>query len=328
MGFRLLGPGDSGRKPQGAVRDGCRKKVDRIPMPIGYNGLGRQFIMRWHICSRAAMVMLAAVGNARAGQLTLVDDLPGTFIDISKTGGTPLNLGDDEEVEIGTFAGNLVFAPGIVVVANNGGLGFGHETVTDLEPLNEPIPSDSAFLGGQAALAFWDDIDDKEGDVFFTELDGRLIVQWNDRPLVDDPSQTVRFQIQIFDELDPQGVFAQFIFDDASNAGGGASATIGYQDGGAGLGDVEWSFNTAGAVADGTVLSLVMAEFHRPPADLPGDSDHDGDIDLIDFAAFHDCVTGPGVVEVPPGCVMFDFDSDQDVDFTDYGELQLAFTGS
>ncbi len=40
-------------------------------------------------------------------------------------------------------------------------------------------------------------------------------------------------------------------------ADGGGSATIGYQDGGAGFNSVEWSFNTSGAVSNGTVLSLI-----------------------------------------------------------------------
>jgi len=208
----------------------------------------------------AAIMVLAVAGSARTEQLALVDDRPGIFIDISKTGGTPLNLGDDEEVMIGTFGGNLVFLPGTVVVGNNGGIGFGNPTTTDLEPLNESVPSRNAFVGGQAALVFWDDIDDKEGDVFFGVLDDRLIVQWNNRPLVEDALTTVRFQVQVFDEFNPDGIFAQFIFDDASDAGGGASATIAYQDGGVGFGDVQWSFNTAGAVADGTVLSLVLAD--------------------------------------------------------------------
>lgn len=255
----MAGPGETASEPQEPVGYGCHEIGDQIPAPIGYDGCGNGFTMRWHDYSVATIVVLTTVGIAPAQQLTLVDDLPGAFIDISKTGGTPLNLGDDEEVLIGTFEGNLIFPAGSLVVANNGGIGFGNETVTDLEPINEPIPSHNAFLGGQALLAFWDDIDDKEGDVYFGVAEDRLIIQWHDRPLADDPSQTVRFQIQIFNEFDPQGVFAQLIFDDVSNAGGGVSASIGYQDGGAGFGDVYWSFNTAGVVADGTVLSLVMA---------------------------------------------------------------------
>lgn len=209
------------------------------------------------IVSVGLLILVAA--NADAGTLQIVDDLPGKFMDISQTGGTALNLGDDEEVDIGTFPGNFVFLTGPVVVANNGGLGFGNEVVSDLTPGNEPIPSTSAFLGGQAALVFWDDIDDKQGDVFFAQFADLLIVQWNNRNL-NGTGDTVRFQIQIFTNPGPSGIFAQFIFDDIEQpaANGGASATIGYQDGAAGFGDVQWSFNTAAAVANGTVLSLVI----------------------------------------------------------------------
>ncbi len=62
-------------------------------------------------------------------------------------------------------------------------------------------------------------------------------------------------------------------------------------------------------------------------AGLPGDFDGDGDVDIFDFSAFLDCVTGPGG-GVPPGCATFDFDADDDVDFVDNGQLLLVFTGS
>ena len=62
-------------------------------------------------------------------------------------------------------------------------------------------------------------------------------------------------------------------------------------------------------------------------ADLPGDADDDGDVDLLDAAAFNACVTGPGGGADPP-CDTFDFDGDNDVDLVDYGAFQIAFTGS
>lgn len=57
------------------------------------------------------------------------------------------------------------------------------------------------------------------------------------------------------------------------------------------------------------------------------DPDQDGDIDLQDFAAFSDCLAGPGVpLEV--GCEVFDMDCDEDVDLFDFAALQVVFTGS
>ncbi|MCZ6699154.1 MAG: IPTL-CTERM sorting domain-containing protein, partial [Planctomycetota bacterium] len=158
--------------------------------------------------------------------------------------------------------GNIVYPIGTVVIGNNGGVGFGSIPFQNLPPLNEPIPSSSAFGGGQAMLAFWDDIDDKCGDVYFEQRGDRLIVQWEDRPLGSDPQQHVTFQLQVLENPNVAGLMAQLIFADIEQpaAGGGISATIGYQDGGAGYGDLQWSFNTSGAVSNGTALSFVVMD--------------------------------------------------------------------
>ena len=41
----------------------------------------------------------------------------------------------------------------------------------------------AAFGGGQAVLVYWDDLDDKDGDVFVSQHTGDLIVQWDNRQL-------------------------------------------------------------------------------------------------------------------------------------------------
>lgn len=213
---------------------------------------------------------LGVAADAGAQQLRIVDNLPGQFIDISQTGGTPLGLLDDEEVELVTAPiGNDVFPSGSTIVANNGGLAFRNPVSFDLAPLNESIPSGNAFAGGQATLAFWDDIDDKCGDVFFAFFPDRLIVQWNNRN-IGGTADTLTFQIQIFDQsaIGPNQIVAQYLFADVEQTrpGGGANATIGYQDGGAGFGDVQWSFNMPGAVSNGTVLSLVTTNSKPIPS--------------------------------------------------------------
>jgi hypothetical protein len=57
----------------------------------------------------------------------------------------------------------------------------------------------------------------------------------------------------------------------------------------------------------------------------PGDCDEDGDIDLIDYACFFDCLTGPNV-GLLPDCDSFDFNVDADVDLADFAEFERALT--
>ncbi len=58
----------------------------------------------------------------------------------------------------------------------------------------------------------------------------------------------------------------------------------------------------------------------------PGDLDQDGDVDLIDWGRFVECMTGPGRA-APNECLIVDFDFDGDVDLKDVGSFQSAFTG-
>jgi hypothetical protein len=209
---------------------------------------------------QTVFVLVSSLGLASAAHaqvLSIVDNLPGEFTDISRTG-TPLNLSGNLEAQINTTIGNQVFSAGRVIVGNNGGLGF-DPFDPELAPDNEPLPSNAAFGGAQGALAFWDNINNVVGDVFWQEIGNTLIVQWHNNTF-QGSQDTSRFQIKIGEPArGPVTVFAQFIYDDIEQprAGGGISATIGYQDGGAGFNDVQWSFNTAGAVSNGTVLSLV-----------------------------------------------------------------------
>jgi hypothetical protein len=59
-----------------------------------------------------------------------------------------------------------------------------------------------------------------------------------------------------------------------------------------------------------------------PPAS-EADADVDGDVDVLDFAAFEGCSSGAET----DGCCVFDLDRDNDVDLADYAAFQLRFTG-
>ncbi len=205
-----------------------------------------------------AITLTITLVAAAPADLFIVDTEPGTFIDISDSG-ISLGISGNDEAIINTTISNTVFPGGDVVVGNNGGLGFGDLTDPNLPPLNEEIPSAAAFGGGQALFGFWDDIDNTYGDVFYEVRTDRLIVQWDGKQFTDS-TDTLTFQIQIFDDVrGGNPIYAQIIYTDIEQprADGGGSATIGNQDGGAGFNDVQWSFNTSGAVSNGMVLSLI-----------------------------------------------------------------------
>ena len=244
----------------------------------------------------ALFAAVVALPGAVLGQAVYLieDPSPVPFVDIAGIGEL-LPLAGDEEIDIGTFPGNFVILAGTMTVAQNGGMSFGQTTVSDLAPINQQIPSLDAFLGGQAALAFWDDIDDKEGDTYFVELVGdpvlgsRLVVQWNHGNF-DGLGSTLKFQVHILPNDEPTGTYAQYIYKiEGPAAAAGVSATIGYQDGDAGFGYMQFSFNQAGAVTDGTVLSLIIPE----TADLDADGLIGSTDSLALLPAWGRCDAGP-----------------------------------
>ncbi len=54
-----------------------------------------------------------------------------------------------------------------------------------------------------------------------------------------------------------------------------------------------------------------------------GDSDADGDVDLLDFEQFNECLGGGAGAP----CCAFDFNTDGRVDWSDFASFQIAFTG-
>jgi hypothetical protein len=68
-----------------------------------------------------------------------------------------------------------------------------------------------------------------------------------------------------------------------------------------------------------------------PLLSLPGDFDQDSDVDLVDFAAFADCMGDPGEEPNPTApatasaCLaMFDLDCDNDVDLRDFAGFRMG----
>ncbi|MCP3915155.1 MAG: hypothetical protein GY711_06340 [bacterium] len=101
--------------------------------------------------SLIAACLIAAASSASA-QITIVDTMPGAFVDISGTG-TALSLGDEGEVDITTTIGNTLLSAGTVRVGSNGGARF-NGGGQDLFAGNAAIPSTNAFTGDQSLLPF------------------------------------------------------------------------------------------------------------------------------------------------------------------------------
>jgi len=79
-----------------------------------------------------------------------------------------------------------------------------------------------------------------------------------------------------------------------------------------------------GAPMDDAAAGSTYLDFIGPINE--GDADVDGDTDLIDFAMFASCITGPNPAgAIPTECTVFDFDVDGDVDLFELATFQRAF---
>lgn len=62
-----------------------------------------------------------------------------------------------------------------------------------------------------------------------------------------------------------------------------------------------------------------------PDPSIPGDFDHDGDVDQDDVNAFETCASGPAVT-LTPGCEDKDVESGGDGDQSDFAIVQRCFS--
>lgn len=70
-----------------------------------------------------------------------------------------------------------------------------------------------------------------------------------------------------------------------------------------------------------------MVDVNGCPPLIPGDFDHDGDVDEADVAAFQLCTSGP-TIPLMSGCSDKDFDHDGDVDGEDFAVPQRCASGT
>jgi murein DD-endopeptidase MepM/ murein hydrolase activator NlpD len=218
------------------------------------------------------------------------------FVDISVTG-VPLNLTDDGTANVTMPFVSAAFDTPKVVVSNNGGIGFGPALILTGPNRSLPSvpPSQAPFEGNEALLAYWDDLDATTGNVYYattgTTPSRTFIVEWKDRPeypgdaLLNGNEGT--FEIQIF-ETPVGGVVAQYLYADTNfldaSFNDGRSATVGYQRNATSV--IQWSFNTAGAVTSGKVISLLHGDLNgngRPDVCDPAAPLRTGSADMTRF---------------------------------------------
>lgn len=211
--------------------------------------------MKTVVLASLAGLAFASVASA---QISIVNNIPGSFVDITGTG-TNLGLNADDAtaaLAVPVGFGNAILADGAGVVSTNGRY--------NLAPGNSAFTNTAiiAGAGAQGYYPYWDDLrTDAVGSNIFSQIVGdAFIVQWN--ATFFNSSAPLRMQIQIFNaagQLAHGGALAQYLYA-PSTAGAlgydGASATIGAMDDQGNI--AQWSFNTASITPGQTVLSIVQ----------------------------------------------------------------------
>lgn len=202
----------------------------------------------------AALSLLAGAAHA---QLVIVNNVPGTFEDISGTG-IPLNLTDDGQATVVIPIVNLVFTSTLVTISNNMAVGYGPGAAANTAPpVNLPLPTPILYGGSQSLAPLWDNpgANLPAANVFYQVFSDHYTIMWKDLPK---GGGTVNAQMQVFGGSPRRAeIYAQFLYQDVEQPNVRNIATIGYQDGGAGFNDVLWSFNDPTAIQNGTVLTLM-----------------------------------------------------------------------
>jgi len=265
---------------------------------------------------RNTVVLTFVLGAAASSlaQFQIVNNVPGTFINIKNLPGRiALNLAGDEEAIITTTIGNALYPAGLVVVGNNGGIGF-NPPLNDLGPIPGPLPSNNAFGMGTSLLPYWSDIGNHVGNVYWIQTSTKLIVQWDFKRFECCPlAPTVTFQCQVNNAVGFRDcVYAQFLYEsiETAPANGGANATIATQ-----INETTqpllWSFQQPLAVNNTTVLSVVCIPPCHP------DYNGDGFVTGEDFDLF--------LADFESGSIKADYNGDGFVTGEDFDAFVAAF---
>ncbi len=225
----------------------------------------------------AAILAVAGLAGIASAQISIVNNLPGSFTDIAgASGATFIASGDDTTHDIVTTIGNVAFPSGNVRISNNGNAAAFGAGTPSLQGgwTNAAIPlpgpgHNSNFAAGAVGVMqpWWDDLFPSAttaGGIWWTQTSDTLIIQWHNQDHFSATGTgTVRFQLKVFSG---GPALAQFIYDDAefsatATQNNGGSATIGYSTASPaapGLNNVQWSFNTT-SIQTGSVLTVIPA---------------------------------------------------------------------
>ncbi|MFK7769637.1 MAG: VCBS domain-containing protein, partial [Mariniblastus sp.] len=240
---------------------------------------------------------VAAVNNAIAGEPSLSFDgttltyanpyvvtssaLGGAFDDISGTG-TAIASGDDDSDQINIGFNYDFFGSSYnqLFIGSNGFVTFGGAATE----FNNQDFSAAQTIGNRPAIAaFWDDLDPTNaasGGIFYevqgTPGDQELIIQWNQIvPYNGGAGDEITFQIVLSESTAEFEI--RYLETGAGANAEGASATIGVSDGGANF--TQYSFNTANAVQNNTILSFGSQSLTPIEIDLTSVQDSLSEVD-------------------------------------------------
>jgi hypothetical protein len=239
------------------------------------------------------LAIAMAAGTAFADN-QIVDNLAGTFVDISAMGANTLvnNLRvDDSAFSITTSVTNSVFTATNVSICSNGFVQFGTAAgAADYTNAAIQAGAVSPVAPGnvQALFPFWDDQFipvGNGGEIYWMEAPAAtfglpaargnvLIIEWKNVPHYDlgNPVGAVTYQVQVFQNV-VGGVAAQVLYSDMSfddpRFDNGISATVGFAAGNTGgpgsYSNVSYAFN-GGGITDGLVLSVLANTSPTPPS--------------------------------------------------------------
>ena len=101
--------------------------------------------------------------------------------------------------------------------------------------------------------------------------------------------------------------------------------TVNYDTDALPIGEYNGTITVTAPGADGSPrqVAVTLEVVHRP-----FDFDGDEDVDLVDFATFQMCYTGPGAPQTDPWCPPIDADGDGDVDTDDLAIFLECLSGA